>query len=121
MAETYLAATRIKTGAKEDEEYVEVGDKVTKSQFDDWDDLVAARAVVTKDEYEVLFPERVEGVNQAWGTPSNLAEVEGSELQVNLPEEGEGAPEPPPAHNPADPPQVDGAVNPGEEREADSK
>jgi hypothetical protein len=116
----YKASTRIKVSSrKEDdgEQYVEVGETVTKTQFkDDWDDLVLAKAVVEDEEFDRIHPELVEGVNQASGMPSNLEQITGTKLQVNPPEDtpddkkAATAPEP---RNPADVLPVKGAVEPG--------
>jgi hypothetical protein len=117
----YKAVTRIKVGTwKENEEgeprtdsYIEVGEEVSEGDFDEdqWDELVAAKAVVDEEEYDRIRPELVEGFNQPFGTPSNLFEIEGTELQANMPdpEEAEEAPAPPPPMNPADPPYVEKA------------
>lgn len=123
MAEKFKASTRIKRGTwkekddrAEGDDYVEVGDPVKKSDFEDWDDLVAAKAVLPEEEFDRVHPELVLGVNQASGTPSNLLQVEGTQLQVNLPEptpDDKKAAEPPAPRNPADPPKVEGAVEPG--------
>jgi hypothetical protein len=121
----YKASTRIKVNSEPVDgenplgvkvgEYVEVGDDVSEGDFDDWDDLVAAKAVVEDDEFDRIHPELVLGSNQPMGTPSNLAQIEGTKLQVNLPDpdKAEEAPTAPGPYNPADPVRVDGAVDPG--------
>src|SRR4051794_12804456 len=122
------ASTRIKvSGQKTDEgeQYIEVGEEVDESDFSDkdWADLVLARSVVPDEEFDVIHPEVVLGQNQAFGTPSNLAQIEGTTLQVNSPEVDEetggvapGAVVEP--RNPADPVRVEGAVDPGDGSDA---
>jgi hypothetical protein len=106
----YKAATRIKSGSKEDGfDFVERGDSVSEGDFDDWDDLVAAEAVVTDEEYDVRFPEHSAPNNQPSGTPSNLEQVEGTTLQAEGAEDGPSSDEEPEVHNPADPPKVENA------------
>lgn len=107
----YKAVSRIKTGDdKSDVEYIERGEAVKKGDFSDeeWDDLVAAKAVMEDKDYDLAFPAVAGARNQASGTPSNLETVEGTSLQVNLPPEGP-VEEEPTALNPADPPKVDDA------------
>jgi hypothetical protein len=107
----YKAVSRIKTGDdKSDVEYIERGETVKKGDFSDeeWDDLVAAKAVMEDKDYALAFPEVTGARNQASGTPSNLEQVEGTSLQVNPPPEGP-AEEEPTTLNPADPPKVDDA------------
>lgn len=84
MAETYKAVSRIKLGNRE---YAEVGETVSKADLSDvdgdFDELVAARAVVTADEFKQLFPnfgDDSEIDNQPTGTPSNLQPVENTNL-----------------------------------------
>jgi hypothetical protein len=117
----YLANTQIKVAGRKDEdgeEYIQPGDSVSKSNFSDkdWDDLVLAQAVVPEDLYRILRPELVLGANQPMGTPSNLAQITGTDLQMNPPDPDaeEKAPAPPPAVNPADVVPVDGAPSPGD-------
>jgi hypothetical protein len=121
----YVAASRIKVaGYKDDksgedkrgygkeEEYIEHGDSVSEGDFSekDWEDLLAARSVMPEDEYKALFPEVEEGFNQAPGTPSNLAQVEGTTLQApHQPVAAEDEEPTPVPVNPANPPVVEGA------------
>jgi len=98
-------------------EYIEVGEDVSEGDFeeDEWTELVAAKAVLEDEEYERVRPELKLGVNQPHGTPSNMEQITGSQLQVNLPDPEEVDEEPPPPpFNPADPPKVEGAVDPGD-------
>lgn len=108
----YKAAARLKV---DDSEYVERGESVSEGDFDKWDTLVASKTVVTDEQYAQMFPEVQQGANQASGTPSNLEQIEGTKLQVNLPEEGDEVPATRvPEANPADPPHVEGATDPGD-------
>ena len=110
----YKAVSRLKL---DDGKYIERGEDVSESDVDDFDALIEAGAVMEDEQFDATFPEQVLGVNQASGTPSNLEQVEGTELQVNPPEDtpdDQKPPEFPTPANPADPPKVDGAVNPGD-------
>jgi hypothetical protein len=107
----FKAATRIKAGDdKSSVEYYERGEDVSKSDFesDEWDELVAAKAVMDSKEFDVTFPEHTDPVNQASGTPSNLEQVEGTTLQAAQPKPGDPdyKPDEAAAANPADPPKV---------------
>lgn len=96
------------------------GESVSASKVggqENFDALVAAKSVVSADEFKTLFPEQDGEVIDATGTPSNLREVEGTKLQANMPKDegaknggpdGSDNPTPP---NPANPPEVKGAGN----------
>ena len=119
MAENdYLAVARLKVSSKDDDgpaEYIERGESVSEGDVDDFDLLVKSGSVVTEKQYAQMFPEVQLGSNQADGTPSNLPQIEGTELQLNLPDEGEEVPSTQvPAANPADPPVVEDAESPGD-------
>jgi hypothetical protein len=112
------AASTIKFGSKKDDEgfqYIERGEDVSQDQLgvddEEWEQLIADEVVMEDDKFDAVFPEESGDLVVASGTPSNLAQIEGTELQVNLPEVPEEEVEPP--VNPADPPHVDGAVDPG--------
>src|SRR5690349_12300136 len=105
----YKAVADIKVGHKE---YIERGQEVTESDVEDLDALIAAETVVTDERYEQMFPEAIEGANQPSNTPSNLEQIEGTELQADLPEVDEetGGVAPGaevPVVNPADPPVIE--------------
>jgi hypothetical protein len=70
--------------------------------------MVAAKSVMTDDEFDLAFPAVKAARNQAAGTPSNLETVEGTTLQAEIPEAGPQE-EDPVALNPADPPKVEKA------------
>jgi len=63
--------------------YVERGETVK----DPSDDAIAAGTVVTSKEFDALFPnfsaEPEEGANQPSGTPSNMGQVEGTDLAAD--------------------------------------
>ena len=108
---SYKAAVRLKLGK---DDYIERGDSVTESDVNNWDGLIASESIVTDARFDQLFPQVQQGSNQAPGTPSNLEKVEGTDLQVNLPAPGEDVPVTRvPEGNPADPPKVEGAQDPG--------
>ena len=123
MAENYVANNPIKVSTRKDEEgegYVQPGDSVSEDDFTekDWADLLAAKAVVTEEEYDILHPGVNEGANQGMGTPSNLAQIEGTQLQMNPPE-NQDDPDTAPAirdelPNPANVVPVEGAATPGD-------
>jgi len=77
MATTYKAVARMKLS---EGDYIERGETVE----DPSDDAIAAGTVVTSKEFDSLFPnfnvEDEEGANQPSGTPSNMSEVEGTDL-----------------------------------------
>jgi hypothetical protein len=107
----YKAATQIRGGEKGNVFIFERGEAVKKSDFDseeEWDALVAAKAVMADADYALAFPEQKAAVNQAAGTPSNLEQVEGTTLQAAEQEEGP-VQEPEKVLNPADPPKVEKA------------
>jgi len=86
----YKVASRIKTGSKDDGfEYLERGEAVDKNDVDDFDELLAEQSIVSDEEYARQFPDQEEGVNQPTGTPSNLADTEGTPLEAD-PETGAG-------------------------------
>jgi hypothetical protein len=119
----YVANTQIKVGTRKEEDgenYIQPGESVSEGDFTDkdWDDLLQARAVVTQDVYDLLHQGTNEGANQAAGTPSNLEQIEGTELQMNPPPPAEDDSEVPPLRdappNPADVIHVEGAPTPGD-------
>lgn len=120
----YKANTRIKVSSHKEEDgqhYVQVGEDVSEGDFSekDWADLLQAKAVVDEDQFKLLHPEVNEGANQPMGTPSNLEQIEGTDLQMNPPED-EGDTAPPvrdPLPNPADVVPVEGASTPGQPAE----
>lgn len=108
----YKAAARLKVGHKE---YIERGESVTEDEVDNWELLLESKSVVSDEAYALLFPEVQQGANQAFGTPSNLEQIEGTELQMNPPEEGDEVPDTRvPEGNPADVVPVEGAPTPGD-------
>jgi hypothetical protein len=119
MSENYVAVARLKMASRTDEqseEWIERGEEVSESEVNNFDLLVQSGSIVTEDRYKAMFPEVQEGSNQAWGSPSNLEQVEGSVLQMNPPEEGDEVPETRvPLANPADVTPVDGAKAPGDD------
>lgn len=74
---SYVALTRIKVDKTQ---YIEPGEAVSEGDVDDLDQLVECGAVVTEEEYDRIFPEAEEGENQAYGMPSNLEQITGTEL-----------------------------------------
>lgn len=114
----YKAVSRLKVSSKDDEgpaEYIDRGESVSESDVDDFDALVKGGSIVTDERYDQLFPKVQEGSNQAWGTPSNLEQIEGTDLQMNPPEEGDEVPTTRVFEgNPADVPVVEGAPTPGD-------
>jgi hypothetical protein len=87
----YVANTRIKVGTSKTEDgelYIEVGEEVDEDAFDEdeWAALEEAGAVVTEEEFEELNPEAEEGGNQPSGTPSNMEQIEGTDLEAKAPE-----------------------------------
>jgi hypothetical protein len=104
-----------------DDTTFEHGDSVSESKVggkENFDDLVAAKTVVTDEEFKQLFPGTDEEVVDPSGTPSNLRDVEGTKLQANRPEGNDdpnnanvGVTKAAPA-NPANPPEVKGAGDP---------
>src|SRR3954453_677030 len=114
MADSYKAVTRIKFADDDgNAEYIERGESVSKSDAqsdEEWEGWLADQVVMESEQFDVQFPDPEAGYNQAPGTPSNLAKVEGTTLQAEGAEDpGEhGNAETPPA-NPADPPVVDNA------------
>jgi len=127
MADNYVANSNIKTSSwkqEAGEEYIRPGEDVSEGDFSekDWADLLAAKAVVTQEEYDILHPETNEGANQPTGTPSNLEQIEGSALQMNPPE-NQDDPDVAPAlrdelPNPANVVPHPNAVNPGDGSDA---
>ena len=107
---------------KHDDEVFDHGESVSAGDVggeDNFNKLVAAKAIVTDEEFKSAFPEEKDGeVVDASGMPSNLREVEGTKLQANMPENANdpktapGRPDGDQARtNPADPPEVKGAGN----------
>lgn len=100
---------------KHDDEVFEHGDPVTASKVggeDNFKALVAAKSVVSDEEFEQVYPAAERGVNDPSGTPSNLQVVEGTKLQANMPKAGDEQPAEKPkasSPNPANPPAVKGA------------
>lgn len=86
MADTYYAVTRIKG---EDGEYAERGDKVTKSAYgDDWDMLVSSGSVVTKDQFDALFPERADEGQVSYDEEGLVAQLNKNAQTISDPEKG---------------------------------
>jgi hypothetical protein len=121
----YVANTQIKVGSfktddDEGEHYIQVGEDVSEGDFSekDWDDLVQAQAVVTQEVFDILHQGTNEGANQPAGTPSNLEQIEGTDLQMNPPEDQLDPEAAPPVRdappNPANVIPVEGAPTPGD-------
>lgn len=75
---------------KHDGETFNHGDSITANQVggdENFKNLQAANTVVTEDRFNELFPEQDGEVIQAPGTPSNLGEVEGTDLEAKAPED----------------------------------
>jgi hypothetical protein len=113
---TYVVNTgSVKVSSQKDEEngeqYLHVGDEVPDGLFTDEEvaGLVNDGVLVDADAYKEATPPEV--YNQAPGTPSNLEQIEGTQLQMNPPKEGE-APPAPEVVNPADVAPVEGANDP---------
>lgn len=91
MAKSYRALTRIKVSGKDDDnggEYIDRGDKVSAGDVggkEAFEELIQVGSVVTDAQFNATFPgfdeEAEEGANQPAGTPSNLGEVEGTDLE----------------------------------------
>lgn len=97
---------------KHDDNTFEHGESVTASKVggeDNFKDLIGAKALVSDEEFERLYPETGGEENDPTGTPSNLSQIEGSKLQAPMPPDEPAEEKKTPPHNPADPPEVKGA------------
>jgi len=116
----YKAVARLKL---DDNEYIERGEDVDVSDLEEEhvNQLVADKVILEADAFDAMFTEPNEGANQAWGTPSNLDKIEGTDLQMNPPENDpeDEAPDVRDAPaNPADVQPVEGAATPGDGTDA---
>jgi hypothetical protein len=89
MSTTYIAVTRIKFSNEKPE--LTRGDVVTAKIVggqEALNELIESESVMDEERFDILFPEEVEeeGANQPTGTPSNLGDIDGTDLAAPDPD-----------------------------------